>query len=553
MASFPRGTVNSLVQDAAGFAEANPALAGALGGQSADPEVERFRQGLFYLGARLLEQSHRFEGEDYRALAELVSPDLSRPIPAATIVELSGAEGAVKVPAGLEVRAPSGCIFRLVSDVETGPFCVQNARVTQDGLEFELAVTGNVPLGEAIVDQLRLYVDGPRESALALVEHVLRYATRVELRAPGARPLKLGPVRPYGFRPEDALAPEPDGPPTGAQFIPEYFLLPQKFSFFVVEGIRTALRGARVQKVTISIRFGTPLTAPVSLGPRDLRAHCTPATNLFRGTSEPRVVDSRLSSFPVRIADYAGASVYAVTQVMAAPRTRSGDSVLVPPLRRFAAMSPLPRFPYAYSTQRVTFRGRTEPDFLLSLSSPRGARPSMEPHILMLDLWGTHRDLASELRPGEALEHGWDIPLQIRAVVGASPYVSPPSSAAFALHALTRAVVPRSDVHASLLALIHARLPRRGIDSALLRANLARVEAVETADVSVISAENRHGYRASLGLDESAFRGIGDVGLFVRVLHAVLDAQASINRFYECEALCRKSGTTVRWPPERRS
>ncbi|MCL2779665.1 MAG: type VI secretion system baseplate subunit TssF [Polyangiaceae bacterium] len=544
----------SLLEDAAGFAEANPALAGALGAPSMDPQVERFRQGLFYLGDQLREQSHRLEGEDYRALAELVSPDLSRPIPAATIVEFSGVDGAVKVPAGLELRAPNGCIFRLVSEVETGPFCVRNARAMQEGLEFELATTGNMPLGEAVANSLRLYVDGPRESALALVEHVLRHAAEIHLRVEGARPIKLGSVRPHGFR--DALAPEPDGPPTGAQFLPEYFLLPQKFSFFVVEGIRSALGAARVRKAKISIRFSAPLTAPVTLDSRDLHAHCAPATNLFRGTSEPRVVDPTLSSFPIRIADFADASVYAVTRVMAAPRTTSsGSSILVPPLHRFAAMSPPSHFPYAYSTQRVTLRGRTEPDLLLSLSSPRGARPSMDPHVLMLDLWGTNRDRSSELRPGEPLdhgEHGLGIALQARAVVGASPYVPPPSGAAFALHALTRAVVPRGDVYASLLSLIHARLPRRGIEPSLLRANLARVEAVKTAHVSVVSANNRHGYRASLAIDESAFRGIGDVGLFVRVVHAVLDAQASVNRFYECEVQCRKSGIAVRWPPEQR-
>ncbi|MCL2722907.1 MAG: type VI secretion system baseplate subunit TssF [Polyangiaceae bacterium] len=543
------GKVELLVEGAAGFAEANPALAGALGAQSMDPQVERFRRGLLYLGAQLREQSRQFEGEDYRALAELVSPDLSRPIPAATIVEFSGAGSAVRVPAGSELRAPNGCIFRLASDVETGPFCVQNARATRDGLEFELA--GNMPLGEAAPDQLRLYVDGSRESALALVEHVLRHANEIDLRVEGAQPIKLGPVCPYGFR--DALAPEPEGPPTGAQWIAEYFLLPQKFSFFVLEGIRSALSGTRAEKATISIRFNAPLTAPVTLGPRDLRAHCAPATNLFRGTSEPRVVDPTLSSFPIRIADFADASVYAVTCAMAAPRTRPGNSVLVPPLHRFAAMSPPPHFPYAYSTQRVTFRGRKEPDLLLSLSSPRGARPSMAPHILMLDLWGTNRDRSSELRPGEALEHGLGSPLQARTVVRASPYVPPPASAEFALHALTRAVVPRSDVHASLLSLIHARLPRRGAEPSLLRANLARVKAIKTATVSIVSADNRHGYRASLALDESAFRGIGDVGLFVRVMHAVLDAQASINRFYECEAHCRKSGSIVRWPPEQHS
>ncbi|WP_394822254.1 type VI secretion system baseplate subunit TssF [Pendulispora albinea] len=557
MARFPESALRTLLISAREFAQAHPALAGRLGRPSSEPQVERFRQGLFHLGATLLEQSRRFEGESYRALGELVAPDLSRPFPAATLVELSDASHATHVPAGALVHTPSGCIFTLAAGVDLGPYRAERARLTSEGLSFDLAATAAVPLAHAVGDDLRIYVDGPRESALALVEHVLRHTASVTIELPGAQVRKsVKAAEPYGLRAEDALAPEPDGPPTGAQFLREYFLLPQKFAFFRLPAVRAALRGAGA-RATVTLRFDAPIPTRGTLGEDDLRVHAVPATNLFRATSEPRTVDPAMSRFPLRVAGFSRerASVYAVTRVAAVRRDGGGPSIVVPPLRRFAAAAAPGEFPYAFSTELVKFRGRPEPDLVVSITSPHGEKPLLEPHVLMVDLLATHRDRAADLRPGDRLEGGPGIPhgARIRSLTPASPYVPAPAGPEFALHALHRGAVPQRDPRASLQRLLLGRLPRQGVDPALVRANLARIRAIEALDVSIASRGAHRGYRATLTLDETSFRGQGDVALFARVLHAVLDAQTSLNRFYECDILCKRSGSTVRWPRSVRS
>ena len=49
---------------------------------------------------------------------------------------------------------------------------------------------------------------------------------------------------------------------------------------------------------------------------------------------------------------------------------------------------------------------------------------------------------------------------------------------------------------------------------------------------------------------EVGAEGLGDVALFVRLLQKALDTQTTVNRFYQCEAKCRKGGARIRWPKE---
>ena len=66
-----------------------------------DPAIERVREGIFFLGATVIEQIRRFEADGHRSLADIVAPDLHRPFPAASIIELSVSDGEVaRVPAG---------------------------------------------------------------------------------------------------------------------------------------------------------------------------------------------------------------------------------------------------------------------------------------------------------------------------------------------------------------------------------------------------------------------------------------------------------------------
>ncbi len=557
MATIPRSGTRSLFASAERFAAAYPGLAGSLHETSLDPSLERVREGLFFLGATLIDQIQKHEAEGYRALAEVVAPAIARPFPAATIVELTARDGACRrVPAGAEVGDGASCRFRLVSDVEVGPLRVEDVRITARGerqaLTFRLRAPGGVGLCASVGRKLRLYVDGSRDGALLLLAHVLAHAVRPEITVSGREPspLLLGG---YGTRADEAIAPESDGP-AAMGLLREYFLLPEKFSFFEIAGIAEALQDGDAE-ARITIELDSPLPSRAYPPPDGLRPNCVPAVNLFRATCEPRTFDGSLSAFPLRVAGLSRdqGEVFSIRSVQAIATTGSAEAVLVPRLGRFSAAGLPLRFPYAYSTKLVPSPGDGEPHTVLSLSSPRGRKPRFEPHVVSIDVLATNAGRGSQVRTGELSKPGAGIPadVQVRNIVPTSPYVPAPIGSELARQTFQHAAVPSDDALFNLKSLLGSMVPRRGVDAASVAANLAKVRGVEALEVAVALDRARagRGYQATLAIDETPFQGTGDVALFVRLLHATLDARAGTNGFYRCLATCTKSGARILWPP----
>jgi type VI secretion system protein ImpG len=569
MARLPHTDVHDLIASAEEFADAHPALAGALGERSTDAPLERVREGLFYLGAAAIDQIRHFESDGQRALADVVAPDLLRPFPAATIVELSSDRAVRRVPAGAEIRTkgPNPCRFRTVSETRVGPWRVEGARIDRpsrgvDALRFDLVATGELPLADCLGARVRLFVDGARESALLLVGHILGHTHRLELsiEGGGAPDGAALTVQAYGTRPEHALAPEPDGPYTGMSLLREYFLLPEKFCFVELGGLAAALRGSAARRATISLSFDEPLPVQAAVAPTSIRAHCVPAVNLFRSTAEPWVFEPGRPSAPVRVAGCARAvgGAYAVVgaSAMARDEEDAAPSALQP-VRRFGAGSMERGFPYAFSTRLVASPAGDEPDVVVCLTSPRGRVPNLAPHVVSLDLLATNRSRASAVRPGELSEAGPGMPPGVRArnILPSSAYLPAPTGPELALQVAVRAAVPDADPLFALQSRLFALLPRHDVEAATVRAHVARVTALNSLDVERIADPERasRGYEVRMAIDETPFQGLGDVALFVRLLHAAFEAQGSAGRFYRCHAICVKSGARLVWPPTEES
>ncbi|WP_394827318.1 type VI secretion system baseplate subunit TssG [Pendulispora albinea] len=555
MARFPQARIEGLVAAARAFATLHPGLVGRLGRMAMDASLERIRRGVFAIGAAILERIPDFEMESHGALADVVAPSLARPFPAATIVQLEPEDGrSRRIAAGAEILSAKDpwCRFQTVSDVDVGPYRIENARALAGSLQFEVRVFDGT-LDTALGEELRIYVDGPHEAALLLLAHVLRHTERVELRFPDGRVRDLdAAVRPYGLRLDEMLAPEPDGPPTATSLLQEYFSFPEKFRFFVLR-LGSAHRGAGVRQATVVLRFERALPAAASLAQDGLRAHCVPAVNLFRTTAEPRMFGPGVSTFPVHVAGLPRARgvVYAVISATAKPRDRAGPTIPLPAVRRFAAERFSSDFPYAYSTRWVPSRTRSEPDLFVTLTSPRGAEPLLEPHVIALRVLATSR--GCELAPGELASAGAGMPgsMRVRNILPTSNYVPPAAGADLALRAFMRGAIPDEDPLVALQNVLFSLLPPFEVDPARFHANVARIRSLEALTIQPTTepSGSRRGYRASLELDETDFRGPGDVALFARILHRLLDAHVATNGFVQCIATLKKTGDAIRWPP----
>jgi type VI secretion system protein ImpG len=330
----------------------------------------------------------------------------------------------------------------------------------------------------------------------------------------------------------------------------EYFLLPDKFCFFELSGLAAALHGSATRHATVTLHFSEALPASVAIEPTAIRAHCVPATNLFRTSAEPWIFEPGRPSAPVRVAGLPSelGGVYAVLGASAMPRPAdNAGPIPLQPLRRFAAAATDAEFPYALST-------RLEPELVACLTSPRGRPPNLTPHVVSMDLLATNRAHAGAIRPGELTHPGLGMPAGVTArnIRPCSPYVPAPTREELALQVAVRAAVPDGDPLFSLQSRLLALVPRHGVPAAAARANAARVMALQSVRLAaaVDRQAARRGYEAHFTIDEAPFQGLGDVALFLRLLHAALEAQASVGRFYRCSATCAKSGTRLVWPPE---
>src|SRR5580658_9674132 len=222
MARLPKSGVARFIEAAGRFAARQPSLAGMLGSPSDDPDLERMREGVFFLAASVTDQIRRFEAEGYAALADIAAADLGRPFPAASIALFSTTErGVTRVEGGAELCMNGNplCRFRVVGDLDVGPVQIDNCRIEEErreSLRFDLVARSGVPLSRSVGSALTFFIDEPREMALLLLSHVLSHMSRVELRLASGETLLLRGVRPRGYETHDSLAPEPDGVPVGS-------------------------------------------------------------------------------------------------------------------------------------------------------------------------------------------------------------------------------------------------------------------------------------------------------------------------------------------------
>jgi type VI secretion system protein ImpG len=386
MARLPRTSVARLIEAAARFAARQPALAGMLGVTSNDPDLERVREGVFFLGATVTDQIRRFEADGYAALAEIAAADLRRPFPAASIVELAATGGDVihiDHGAELHVRGNAPCRFRIVGDLDVGPVRIENCRIEGErrrSLCFDLVSQGGAPLSRGIGNSLRLFIDEPRETAFLLLSHMLSHTRRVEVRRQSGETLPLKGIRARGYGPRDALAPEPDGVSAGSSLVREYFLLPERFLLLDLLGIADALGESVDERASVNLHFDAPVPQRVLVSPEGLRAHCAPVVNLFPTTAEPRIFRPGTSEFAVRVAGSSSAEAgpYAVVRVSATPLTGQDWVVDVPPLRRFGAVPMAPAFPYVFATKAARLLAGEEPETVVVLTTTPGTLPGLE-------------------------------------------------------------------------------------------------------------------------------------------------------------------------------
>lgn len=560
------------------FAQAYPALAPMLAEHGGDPEVERLLEGLAFLTARIRQRLDDDFPEIAHGLAQTLFPHLARPLPAASILEITPLPNVLReravVRRGTEFDSVpvdgTPCRFTSSADCELVPWVLDDCRLEHGARgRPQLRVTLRVPSGVAAAqlgaDQVRFHLAGDARGALALLAAVLQHAAEVSLvegrGEPGARSVVLArdALRPVGFGAGDSLFPASEDVFPGFRLLTEYHALPASFAFFDVVGLgRLRELDARTSTFSILFTFDGPLAPDVRVGPDALKLHCVPVVNVFATTAEPVRVDPARSAYLVRPAGLPRehGEVFAIRSVEALATGAEGR-LRVPSFYAFDVAGGARGHGrgLAYSTQ---VRARTVGDGCDTLIDLVGGEVAQELSIeaLSIDLLATNGAAASALRPGEIVKATPTSPpfATFRNLVPATPHVAAPigrelqwravAHAAMNLRAATEIAVLRGLLEVYDLPAI--------VDKQAARARDLRAAAILGVDVTPAERLYRgapvRGVDVAIRVDGRAFRGDGDVFLFGAILSEFFASYVSINSFARTSIEGTPSKVRFSWP-----
>lgn len=276
-----------------------------------DPHVERLIQSFAFLAGRI----HKKLDDDYPELTEslfqILSPHFLAPIPSMSIAQFSPNSKSGQLGKGFVIQRGETlrsqpvngepCYFRTCYPVTLWPVAIDEVRQMppEPGsvaralslIRMTVRNEAGVPFPELGVTSMRFYLDGESHVTFPLYEALLNQILEVRLRSPrSARVLRLDPtscIRPVGFDSDEAMLPYPDRSFPGFRLLQEYFVFPQKFLFFDLDGFGQLSGEEFAEGVEVELYLDRVIKTERAITAGMFRLGCTPVVNLFRRTAEP--------------------------------------------------------------------------------------------------------------------------------------------------------------------------------------------------------------------------------------------------------------------------
>jgi type VI secretion system protein ImpG len=589
------------------FARQYPRVAARLGLdelECADPYVERLLEGFAFLAARVQLKLDARHPQFTQQLMELVYPGLLAPVPSAAIVEILPdlEEGSLKegvlIPRGSAVKTPlakgerTSCEFRTAQDVTLWPLSVTDAKYlsgtgavsgqgltvdsrTKAAIRLRLATAGAVPFASVPLDKLNLFLKATPGVASRIYEQLHANCIGVRVRSLPAQKAEVSLpsscVTEVGFDDASALLPLTRTGFGGFRLLQEYFILPERFMFVGLTGLRGALSGCATGEVEITLLLDR--VQPVlenALDASQFRLNCTPVVNLFPKSCGRVELNGRDTEYHVlpdrnRPQDF---EVYSIEKVTAIA-SEGGGNFPIAPFYSAAHRSAANEDRAYYTIQR---RPR--------LASLRQARTGERSTYLGTESFISVTDSAQRFERGEApqadveaLCTNRDLPINASFGKGRTDFVLDTGAPVASIRCITGPTSPRAAPAwgesswrlVSHLSLNYLSMEAQGID--LLRDflalytdrndNVASRQIEGLKGVSFVPVVRRmpipgpisHGRGLSITvmLDDGAFEGTGLLPLSA-ALERFFGRYVSLNSFTQLRVQSITRGEIKQWP-----
>ena len=558
------------------FSAAYPALAPGLAAPSDDPDVERLIDGFHYLVQQVEQLVDSAAKRAADPFAEILAPELMRPFPCATILEMA-ADRTVDVPAGAEFESVpvdgTRCRFRAFAASRVIPWEVADAKLVwvQDRGQLLRVVLRRRGAAPGALFPLRLHLAGePRSSfalllALSSVESIDVHVGDASL-PPGegraaATPHRMpgAALRMWGLDASEALLPPEPWEHVGFRLLREYFLLPSKFAFVEItpdaaDSSMLATSTADASAITLTFQLGRVLPANLAVGREALRTNCVPVVNVFETTAEPVRPTIERHAHTLRVAGLAPdhGEVYATVAAQGWCGVER-DAIAIPPLTDFNAASRADAASIFYALGRAPRMSGQREDTTVRFVLPREVGDVPPIKSVSFDLLASNRDLPMSLGVGDVKVSGPRTPkgLVFRNITAVTAYRPPPGGRTLQRRALAMVAVSacsrrHADVLRTLLHLLNLHTIINGPAGLTALRRIRAVLDVASAAALIAGARGmRQGSDVELRLDEAGLDGEGDTYVFASVLARLFAHDAKLNSFARTRARFEGTGRTV--------
>lgn len=298
------------------FAKRYPKIAANLdlgSTECSDPYVERLLEGFAFLTARIqLKMDAEFPRFTQHFL-EIIYPHYLAPLPSMMIVQVNPdykggiTEDGFSLPRGTRLfsRAAGGgrsrCEFQTAHAVNVWPIQVKeavylslgqvpvypglNTKKIKSGFRIKLHATTNYRFNQLAIDQLTFYLHGTGSLAVQLYELIIAHGLSVVIRNPSNQQsyvLDQSALQSVGYSQEESLLPTTAQTFQGYRLLQEYFALPERFLFFQLNHLNSAIQQCDTGEIEILILLDVSQDKLEQVVHADnFKLNCTPAINLF--------------------------------------------------------------------------------------------------------------------------------------------------------------------------------------------------------------------------------------------------------------------------------
>ncbi|HOJ07953.1 MAG TPA: type VI secretion system baseplate subunit TssF [Ignavibacteriaceae bacterium] len=328
------------------FAKKHPTLGSRLRmseRERKDPFVERLFEGFAFLAGRIQERLDDEFPEIAGGILEILFPNLLKPFPSCSILQLKHKPGAIskpivvekgseiqtasakykvryKVYAGVsdksrltEKEEPADFIFRTTQDVILRPMTLSDVTVEDSTkgntiLKLKIQPDRNVDYESLQMNNFQLYLQGAASIKFELLYFLTNFVSSVSVKELSNTKAAYTEIKDFKIEIPDlysedysardnSILPYSKQTFSGYKLLQEYFSFPEKFFFIQINGLEQFKSSEQSGPFEIKIDFNRRIVKEKWATLKNISLHCTPIVNLFSRMTEEVIVNQRLPEY----------------------------------------------------------------------------------------------------------------------------------------------------------------------------------------------------------------------------------------------------------------